>query len=219
MSKGRMQKLLERAHVVVPEPEEVVQSPVVDVPPVKDVAVTPEQANLASGRSLEDIYSARQVPSVPYSADKLLQTLEGLKALPLDTQKVAIKAMDDAERRSVAEPVGDAQNKLQALADEQAELRTNLNGVRASNDSRVKESEDGQASRLSKIREQIAGLEAMIARETQNGAEERAKIQSETETAKKSTDAQLARLDSAASRLRTVITLFADVPPTATKVA
>lgn len=158
------------------------------VRPYEPVPVDPEapaDPDALEGRPLADIYTEAQVPPSPYSAEKLLKLLEGLRTLDPGTRKAAVLAMDAAEEDwAVDDAVRDAEHKIRALEQSGAALIDVVKRAEAQAKVDVEAQDRYQHEATSSIRKQIADLEALLAREIEKVAQERAGIQARLQRTK-----------------------------------
>lgn len=185
------------------QPAEAAQrkpEPLVELPP----ATTIEE-----GQSFDAIYQAAGVRPSPFSAEKLLRLLDGLRVMDPASRKTAVRAMDAADDTwTIEDPIIDAQRKVGALEAGKRRLEEHVQeaATKAQGDLTAQAEYEKQAT--AEIRKQIAELEALLAREIQQVAEQRAKIQAQVEASKQAAARESARLDAEIERLAEITKLF-----------
>jgi BMFP domain-containing protein YqiC len=157
------------------------------------------------GRPLADIYTKAQVPPSPYSAEKLLKLLEGLRTLDPGTRKAAVLAMDAADEDwAVDDAVRDAEHKIRALEQSGAALIDVVKRAEAQAKADIEAQDRYQHEATSSIRKQIADLEALLAREIEKVAEERAAIQARLQRTKEACGRETKRFREEMARLQEI---------------
>lgn len=182
-----------------------------DIPAVVDEHVPDEPAaEIDESRSLADIYAEANIPDSPFPADKLLKLLEGLKTLPEDVRKQAIRAMDAAEEDwTIEDPLLDAQRRIQALENEQQQLEQQATSTESKAKADLKGQDDYQQQAAQQIHQQIMELEQLLEQELQTVAEARESIKSQAKMARQTCQRQQAGLAEEINRLTLISTLFA----------
>lgn len=191
-----------------PTPDPIREDP--PPPPVGPVSEEDIDA-LIDGRTLEQIYTLAGITEAPYPVEKLLKVLDGLKAMPAQSRKMAVMAMDAADDNwSMADVILDAQRKSRALRQEQSRLEGVLGAAeqQARVDLEAKEAYQQQATAA--IREQIAELEAMLAQEVQQVSEQKSAIKARIEKAREAARREHTRLDEEIRRISEVPITFGD---------
>lgn len=174
--------------------------PLVELPP----ATTIEE-----GQSFEALYQAAGVRPSPFSAEKLLRLLEGLKVMDPASRKTAVRAMDAADDSwTIEDPIIDAQRKVGALEAGKRRLEETVQEVATKGDADLAAQADYETQATAEIRKQIADLEALLQREVQQVAEARAKIQAQVEASRQAAARERARLDAEIERLAEITKLF-----------
>jgi len=178
------------------------------VRPYEPAPVDPEAAgdpDALEGRPFADIYTKAQVPPSPYSAEKLLKLIEGLRTLDTGTRKAAVLAMDAADEDwAVDDAVRDAEHKIRALEQAGAALIDVVKRAEAQAKVDVETQDRYQHEATSSIRKQIADLEALLAREIEKVAEERAGIQARLQRTKESCGRETTRFREEMARLQEI---------------
>ncbi|MGH8609999.1 MAG: hypothetical protein ACREX9_22095 [Gammaproteobacteria bacterium] len=178
------------------------------VRPYEPAPVDPEAAadpDALEGRPLADIYTKAQVPPSPYSAEKLLKLLEGLRTLDPSTRKAAVLAMDAADEDwAVEDAVQDAENKIRALDQAGAALIEVVKRAEGQAKVDVEAQDRYQHEATSSIRKQIADLEALLTREIEKVAEERAGIQARLQRTKEACGRETKRFREEMARLQEI---------------
>ncbi len=174
--------------------------PLVELPP----ATTIEE-----GQSFEALYQAAGVRPSPFSAEKLLRLLEGLKVMDPASRKTAVRAMDAADDSwTIEDPIIDAQRKVGALEAGKRRLEETVQEAASKGDADLKAQAEYETQATAEIRKQIADLEALLQREVQQVAEARAKIQAQVEASRQAAARERARLDAEIERLAEITKLF-----------
>ncbi len=193
------QQILDEIPAVVDSPTEVNQD-----------AVNALAAEIDESRSLADIYKEASIPDSPFPADKLLKLLEGLKTLPEDVRKQAIRAMDAAEEDwTIEDPLLDAQRRIQALETEHQQLEQQANSAESKAETDLKGQDQYQQQASQQIHQQIMELEQLLEQELQTVAEARESIKAKARTARQTCQRQQASLAKEMNRLTQISTLFA----------
>ncbi len=192
---GRSDDATQPAPAARAEPE-----PLVDLP----AATTIEE-----GQSFETLYEEAGVRPSPFSAEKLLRLLEGLKVMDPASRKTAVRAMDSADDSwTIEDPMIDAQRKIGALEAGKRRLAEHVGHAQAKAEADLKAQAEYEVQATEEIRKQIAELEALLQREVHQVAEQRAKIQAEAEATRQAATRESARLDAEIGRLAEITKLF-----------
>lgn len=198
-----------------PEPRAAPRAaPQADPPPPPRAAPPPPSTGggIVEGRPFEVLYGAAQVPASPYPAEKLLRLLDGLAAMDPATRKAAIIAMDAADDAwAIEDPVGDARRKIAVLHEQRQVISAAMLDAEATAKRELEAQDQYQSEATSKIRAQIAELEALLQEEVQKVASERASIQARAVSAREAGAREIGRLEGEVSRLQTVLTTFGGV--------
>lgn len=180
--------------------------------PVADAVLPEGESRIEESRSFEVLYAERGVPSSPFPAEKLLRLLDGLRAMDPPVRKAAVLAMDAADEAwTIDDAALDAHRKIKALKDTQALLTQQANSQAAHALEKLKAREQRQTESLAMIRQQISDLEALMQREVEKAAAEKAALQGEVKSAADASLRETARLDAEIARLQEVLDTF--VPP------
>ncbi len=183
------------------------------VPPVAPTTPPQPPATSASGivedRPFEEIYTSAQVPEAPYSAEKLLRVLDGLKAMDPATRKAAVIAMDAADDEwTIADAVLDAQRKISVLENTASQIQAQLEHIRQTAEQEKKTRDDYLAQATETIRQKISELEQTLQHETAQIAAQKAEIEGKVEAAEAATVREIARLKAEIERLRSLPATF-----------
>lgn len=215
-------RVLQKAGLVqldeVERPADIEAEVLASVPPPEEAApvsqsVLPEaESHIEESRSFEVLYAERGVPSSPFPAEKLLKLLDGLRAMDPPVRKAAVLAMDAADDAwTIDDAALDAHRKIKALKDTQSLLTQQANSQSAHALEKLKAREQRQTESLAMIRQQIGDLEALMQREVEKAAAEKAALQAEVKSAQEASAREAARLDTEIARLQEVLDTF--VPP------
>jgi|GEM_PF-709217 len=168
---------------------------------------------VVEGRPFEAMYELAEIPASPYSAEKLLRLLDGLKAMEAPVRLAAVKAMDEADDAwTVDDAVLDAQRKIRALDDAGGTLDARMQGAEQNAERELAARDDYQAKAAASIRKQIADLEKMLEEELAKVAEEKAAINAALAGTRSAWQREKARLATERERLSTLPTMFAPPP-------
>ncbi len=180
--------------------------------PVAEAVLPEAESRIEESRSFEVLYAERGVPASPFPAEKLLRLLDGLRAMDPPVRKAAVLAMDAADEDwTIDDAALDAHRKIKALKDTQTLLTQQANSQAAHALEKLKAREQRQTESLAMIRQQIGDLEALMQREVEKAAAEKAALQAEVKSAQEASAREAARLDAEIARLQEVLDTF--VPP------
>lgn len=202
------------ANAEVDMPIEPVMVQTVDAEPVRAFDAAALDAARAGApaeqRPFEEIYAEHSVASAPFSADKLLRILDGLAALDPASRKAAVLALDAADDSwSIDDVLLDAERKTRALdmakRQLEAHARAALQQAREAIEAREKQQQDA----VSRIRQQIADLEALLEREVTRATEEKARLDAEARGTKDACLREFARIEQESARLGRIALVFA----------
>lgn len=169
---------------------------------------TAAPTEVSEGRPFDEIYLEAGVPTAPYSAEKLIRLLEGLRAMDPATRKGAVVAMDSADDEwTLADVVLDAQRKIQALDNAKADLQMNLSAQHQALQDELTKKVALSEQFHTKINEKIAALQQELASTLDEVAGEKAKLQSQIVESSAACDREL-------SRMQSQIDVLADIPNT-----
>ncbi len=176
-------------------------------PPAQPITASSE---IAEGRPFEDYYRSHTVPEAPYSAEKLLRVLDGLKAMPSATRKAAVIAMDAADDEwKIADAVLDAQRKARVLALVQKNVTHQVEQIieTAATEKATRDSYLAEAT--AQIQKKIQDLETMLQQETQQITKQKAEIDARVSAAREASAREVERLRLESDRLAELPTMFA----------
>jgi hypothetical protein len=169
------------------------------------------------GRPLADIYVEAKVAPSRYPAEKLLKLLEGLRTLDAHTRKAAVMAMDAADEDwAVEDAVEDARAKIRALQGAGAALIEVVKRAEEQTKLDVEAQNRYQHDATSSIRKQIADLEALLAREIDKIAQERAGIEARLQRTREACAREIKRFREESARLKEIPDGFAAAAPSST---
>jgi hypothetical protein len=175
-------------------------------------SVTPSEATIASpaesvtrALNLDNIYAAQGVGSSIYPAERLLRLVDGLSAMDEATRQMAIKAMDAADESwTIADPLADAAAKVQALAAHRQAVSANLQQLELETSMHLDAITSRQEKVVSDIRQQIAELEGLVARELSRTAQETASKEASLQAARDQIARDLAEVAQVSQRLQSL---------------
>ena len=163
----------------------------------------------ATPLNLAEIYANEGVPAALYPAERLLRLIDGLSAMEESVRLTAIKAMDEADESwTIADPVGDADAKVKALASHAQRLQLGLQQLEQETLARIDEVRARQEQAVGAIRKQIADLEALASRELERAEKETADYNATLSQAKEQTSRELDEIARTSSQLQNLVTRF-----------
>lgn len=183
----------------------------IDTPPATPPVVVPKtSAEVEEGRPFADFYAESEIAKAPYPAEKLLKVLEGLQAMPPETRRAAIGAMDGADDDwTIADPVLDAQRKIKCLQSVQSGLTATIQAAEARASQELQESSSYLEQATATIHKQIAELEQLLESERQSIAQRKLQIQERADGVRAAVRREDARLSSEVARLQQIPLSFA----------
>lgn len=192
-----------RMPIVEDEPEEEASASVEAAP------VPVYSGPVVENRPFEDIYGAARVPPSPYSVEKLLKVIDGLGAMPTETRRTVIAAMDAADESwTLDDPVRDATVKIEALKGAKAGLTAAVDA----SDAQTKldqEALDAHVGAVSlSIKEQIEALQKKLHDEIQAANTRRAELDAAARATKEAAFRETMRLDTEIARLNVIPTSY-----------
>lgn len=194
------------------EAESSAAVPAPEASPASTEILPEAESRIEESRAFEVLYAERGVPASPFPAEKLLRLLDGLRAMEPATRKTAVLAMDAADEAwTIDDAALDASRKIKALNETKALLAQQANSQSAHAAEKLKSREQRQTESLAMIRQQITDLEALMQREIEKAAAEKAGLQAEMKSAQEACLRESARLDAEIARLQEVLDTF--VPP------
>jgi hypothetical protein len=178
-----------------PQPDEVTEPPAPSEPsPLPDLLTSGSEP--PENRPFEEIYAIAGLQEAPFSAEKLLRLLEGLRTMDAVTRKAAVLAMDAADDNwQISECIDDAERKIAVLANYKQQVASQVQTAEQQSVARIAEIRSGAETASSEIRTQIAELEQLLEREI-------------TKAAQETTGRESRRIDTEMERLREITTLF-----------
>ena len=188
---------------------DAVADPLAATEPTPEPAPVAALGELVEQRPFEQIYAEQSLASVPFTAEKLLRVLDGLAALDPAARKAAVQALDAADDTwSIDDVLLDAERKTRALDVAKRGLeqhaRTILQGAREAVEAR----ELRQQEAVTRIRQQIGDLEALLEREVARATEEKSQLDAEARATKDACQREIARIDLEAARLTRIAAIF-----------
>lgn len=167
----------------------------------------------AAPMALDDIYAKAGVPASNYPAERLLRLIEGLSAMDEPVRLMAIKAMDAADESwTIEDPLKDAQAKLKALGLHGELLDLSLQALERDTQNATKAIKARQEKVSADIRQQMAELEALMAREVAKATQEMARQEMQLSNARDRTTNELASLALLTTQLQSLIARFGPRP-------
>lgn len=158
-----------------PEPEAEPEPAPAPAAAQQQPALAPEQSVVAEQKDFADLYREANVPTVAYSAEKLLKLMAGLESMPMEVRKQAIKAMDDADETwTVDDSVLDAQRKVKALAIAKQKIAQQVASALQNADREIAAIHAEEQDKSAQVRKQIAELTALLDRGVARAAQQTA---------------------------------------------
>jgi hypothetical protein len=186
------------------EPAAMAQEVVADAPPPVLV-----DGNLQEQRPFDDIYAEQGVESAAFSADKLLRILDGLAALDPVSRKAAVIALDSADDSwSLDEVLADAERRTRALDAAKRQLEAHVRSALQEAREAIEARDQKQNDAVTRIRQQITDLEALLQREVTRSTEEKAALEANARATKDACVRESARLDQERTRLGRIAEIF-----------
>jgi hypothetical protein len=194
---------IENEPVPVPAAEPALAEP--NVPPADAPATPLPPSDIVENRPFEDLYQEQQIPPSPYSAEKLLKVLEGLRAMQPEMRRTAVLAIDSADDSwAIEDAVLDAMRKIKVLEAAKQGLTQAAQSAATSAQAELQAREQQQQEAITRIRKQIADMEAMLAREVEGAARDKADIQAAKRAAEEACLRERMRIDAQISLLQEV---------------
>ena len=166
-------------------------------------------ASAATALNLDDIYTAQGVGPSLYPAERLLRLVDGLSAMDEATRQMAIKAMDAADESwTIDDPLADSAAKVRALAVHSQNVAANLQQLELETKMHLDAVTSRQEKVVSDIRQQIAELEGLVARELSRTAQETATREANLQTARDQIARDLAEVAQVSQRLQSLSRQF-----------
>ncbi len=187
---------------------------VVETAPAEPVAaVEPEPSapigELVEQRPFDQLYADQSVPPVPFTADKLLRVLDGLAALDPVSRKAAVQALDAADDTwSIDDVMLDAERKAKALAAAKRDLEQHARAALQSAREAIEARDVRQQDAVTRIRQQITDLEALLAREVTRATEEKTQFDAQARATKDACQREITRIDLETTRLARIGAIF-----------
>ena len=179
-------------------------------PVAPPAAPTTSKSEIVEDRPFAAIYAEAAVQEAPYSAEKLLRVLDGLKAMDPHTRKAAVIAMDAADEEwTIADAVLDAQRKIRVLESSVQGVAAHLQQIQetAAHEKTTRDAYLAEAAAT--IRAKIQELEETLQAETAQIAAQKADIDGKVAAAVAASARETARLQMEVQRLREIPATFA----------
>lgn len=171
---------------------------------------TTSSSEIAEDRPFDAIYAEAGVQDAPYTAEKLLRVLDGLKAMDPHTRKAAVIAMDAADEEwTIADAVLDAQRKIRVLEGTSQGIQSQLQQIQQTAAHEKATRDDYLAKAAATIRAKIQELEETLQAETAQIAAQKADIDGKVQNAIAAAARESARLQTEVQRLRQIPATFA----------
>ncbi len=165
--------------------------------------------SVATSLNLDEIYAAHGVGPALYPAERLLRLVDGLSAMDEATRLMAIKAMDAADESwTIDDPLADADSKVKALKAHSQAIAANLQLLEQETQAHLDAMTKRQDKVVGDIRQQIAELEGLVARELNRTAEETATQEANLKAAREQIARDLADVTQVSQRLQSLSSQF-----------
>lgn len=215
---SKLLRVLEKAGLVetsgqpvpMPAPDEPTSDAAIDtVDATADTRSVAPLDSVIEQRRFEDIYADYAIPAAAFSADKLLRVLDGLGALDPVSRKAAVLALDAADDNwSIDDVLLDAERKQRALDSARQQLEQHArNALQRARDA-VQARDQAQDEAVTRIRQQIGELEALLEREVARATQEKATLENDARATKEACLRETARYDAEVSRLGRIAEIF-----------
>lgn len=166
-------------------------------------------ANVVTALNLDDIYAAHGVSPALYPAERLLRLVDGLSAMDEATRLMAIKAMDAADESwTIDDPLADAAAKIKALTAHSQTIAANLQQLEQETQAHLDAMTQRENKVVGDIRQQIAELEGLAARELSRSAQETATQEANLKAAREQIARDLAEVAQVSQRLQSLSSQF-----------
>lgn len=196
------------AHIVMDHASEPAAEPLSPAAPVGEAT-----GPIAEQRPFDDIYAEHSVQAAMFAAEKLLKILDGLAALDPGSRIAAVRALDAADDAwTIDDALLDAERKTRALGAARAQLEQQARAALEQARRDVAERDQRQQEAVSRIRAQIADLEALLEREVTRATEEKSAFENSARATKEACLREVARLDAEADRLKRLAATFGGAP-------
>ena len=167
------------------------------------------ESGVTEGRDLAAIYGEMRVPPSPFPAEKLLKLLDGLRAMDAHTRKAAVLAMDAADDTwTIEDAILDAHRKTEALEQAKKRVKSTVGASEETARRELEETAKYQDEVTATIKKQIADLEAMLQRELESVATQKAAIQARVEADRAAGERESKRYDEEIARLSDIAKTF-----------
>lgn len=159
--------------------------------------------------SLDDIYAAAGVPGSVYPAEKLIRLLDGLKTMDDATRRTAVSAMDDADDGwTIQDPIADAAAKVRALQAHAQAVRAGVEQSDSETAALVSQVKERETTTVNDIRQQIAELEGLMAREIARSAQDQSVLEADARSKREHALAKIAKMSQTASGFTALVAQF-----------
>lgn len=215
LQKAGLVELDEPPAASMSEPEVV---PAEVAPPAEPEPLAPSAplAELTEQKPFDQLYAEMGIATTVFSAEKLLKIFDGLGALDPASRKTAVLALDAADDSwSIEDAQLDAERKVRALGQARSQIEDHARAALEKAKQEVEARDARQQEAVSRVRSQIADLEALLEREVTRATEEKAALHAQARSTKEACLREVARLDAEATRLKTIAQIFGGTAPPA----
>lgn len=179
--------------------------------PAEPQPMTAGELPLEEGVPLEDIFAQAGLPATPFSAEKLLRLLDGLRAMDANTRKTAVLAMDAADDSwQISDAVDDAQRKIAALGAHKQRLNAQVVAAEQQVSAELAARRNQLEQTTGEIRTQISELEQLLERAIAQSAQEATTLEAGLRATREGVARELRRMDKEIERLGEIQTTFTE---------
>jgi hypothetical protein len=182
-------------------------SPALTTPAPAPLLDTTQPASALSGEplSFEQIYAQQNVPAMPYSVEKLMKVIEGLRAMPREMQLSAINAMDAADDTwTMQDVLLDTERKTAALRAHQTQLAAQVQAAEQQMQQQLSSIDAEHQQKSEGLRKQLEQLQALLERTTKETSERQTAAREEFARARAASEQHTAEIN-------TMLTRFGDI--------
>jgi hypothetical protein len=194
-----------------PESEPVAEPAIATV--AEPLAAPPEDLQIVEGKPLDAIFADAGVPESPFPAERFLRLLDGLRAMDVQTRRLAVMAMDSADDNwQVVDSVLDAQRKMSVLDAYKQQLGAQVAGAEQQTLTQIEELKATQAHSAEAVHRQIAELEQLLERQVRSSAQQIAALEETLRATREAATREIRRVDQEIERLSEIPNQFGQQP-------
>jgi hypothetical protein len=201
MDSSALEKELAEIRKLTGAPTPAASSPPPTAAPTS-TGTTPAPTSIVEGVAFSDIYAKANVPSIPYTADMLLNVVDKLRAMPREQVIQMVNAMDDADDRwTVGDVLNDANLKRNALQGQITALGSTLKTAEETCNAKVMHAQTQLEAITTEIKAQIAALEQTLAEAKQEADQDKVAATAQLAATREAHARETARLGAEFERL------------------